>query len=109
MAMPHAFREDDAIITPTELHERLAAHQAPLLVDVREPGEFAEAHIPGAVNYPLSRFTAIFRNLDRHKEIVLICRSGNRSGIAQQFLVAQGYTRTRNLISGMMGWPGPTG
>ncbi|MFZ5817620.1 MAG: rhodanese-like domain-containing protein [Bacillota bacterium] len=96
------------IIDSQELSERVRAGTAPRMIDVREPDEFAAGHIPGSENFPLSRFTAEFRKLtDKGEEIALICRSGNRSGMAQQFLRQQGYTRTRNLIGGMLDWYGP--
>ncbi|MFZ5825562.1 MAG: rhodanese-like domain-containing protein [Bacillota bacterium] len=95
------------IIDSTELLERLRTGKAPRMIDVREPDEFAAGHIPGAENFPLSRFTAEFRKLGQDEELALVCRSGNRSGMAQQFLRAQGYSRTRNLTGGMLDWYGP--
>lgn len=95
------------IIDSTELAERLRSGAAPRIIDVREPDEFAAGHIPGAENFPLSRFTVEFRKLGKDEELALVCRSGNRSGMAQQFLRAQGYSGTRNLTGGMLDWYGP--
>lgn len=107
MAMPLSKGPVSLVVTASELESRLRTKTAPLLVDVREPAEYVEGHIPGSVSYPLSRFPAMFRDLDPNQEIILICRSGNRSGMAQRFLMAQGYTSTRNMIDGMLGWSGP--
>lgn len=108
MAVPLPNSAVSPVITADELAVRLRTGKAPRMIDVREPNEFAAERIPGAENIPLSRFTALFRSLPRNEELVLVCRSGNRSGMAQQFLQAQGYTGTRNLIDGMLGWDGPT-
>lgn len=93
---------------PDELADRLRSALAPRIIDVREPDEFATGHIPGAVNVPLSRFQALYPSLDRTAELVLVCRSGNRSGQAQRFLIQAGYSNTYNLVRGMLGWRGPT-
>ncbi|HWI60446.1 MAG TPA: rhodanese-like domain-containing protein [Symbiobacteriaceae bacterium] len=104
MALPNQAPE---IITTAELSRRLASRTAPRIIDVREAHEFAAGHIPGAENMPLSRFAAQFRSLPKQEELVLVCRSGNRSGMAQKFLVSQGYSQTRNLVDGMLDWTGP--
>lgn len=94
-------------IAARELLQRIEGRTAPRIVDVREPGEFAAGHVPGAENIPLSRLPGEYHRLGQGEEIVLVCRSGNRSARAQQFLIRQGYTRTRNLTGGMAEWPGP--
>jgi rhodanese-related sulfurtransferase len=107
MAQPQRAGTSPVIFT-AELVSRLQQKAAPRMIDVREVDEFAAGHIPDAENLPLSRFTSLSRTLtDKHEEIVLVCRSGNRSGMAQQFLTAQGFTRTRNLVDGMLDWTGP--
>ena len=66
------------------------------LVDVRTPGEFADGHVPGSVNIPLDSIQA---NLDkfRNKEnIVVFCRSGNRSGQAKSILERNGFNNVTN-------------
>lgn len=68
------------------------------LVDVRTPGEFKAAHIPGAVNIPLDKLEARLAELpDKGAEIVVYCRSGRRSGIAQRLLKGRGYSKVYNL------------
>lgn len=107
MALPDWQGAISPVIDSAELAGRLRSNQAPLIIDVREPDEFAAGHIPGAENLPLSRFTREFQRLDPNTEIALVCRSGNRSGAAQQFLISQGYSATRNLVGGMLDWFGP--
>jgi phage shock protein E len=67
------------------------------IVDVRTPGEFAMGHVEGAINIPLDRVpdqVAEFQSMP--KPIVLCCASGNRSGQATRFLLAQGVTDVYN-------------
>lgn len=67
------------------------------LVDVRTPSEFASGSVKGAVNIPLD---AVMQNLARFKDkknIVVFCRSGNRSGQAKSILEQNGF---KNVING---------
>lgn len=68
-------------ITPGELHEMVANREA-VVVDVREAGEFAGGHIPGAINMPLSTFDASRLPDAGEKTIVLNCAAGRRSAMA---------------------------
>lgn len=70
----------------------------PLVVDVRSSGEFAAGHVAGSVNLPLDAFTqqAMSALPDWHRPLVLCCLSGARSGMAVQWLQAQGYTQVTN-------------
>ncbi|MGD8122387.1 rhodanese-like domain-containing protein [Vibrio sp. TRT 2004] len=70
--------------------------QGALIVDVRTPQEFEAGHLDNAVNYPLSQLATHFANIDKEKQIVLYCRSGNRSGQAYQYLVSQGFANLHN-------------
>lgn len=94
-------------MTPAELQERLAAGRRPLMIDVREPEEYAEGHIPGVKLVPLGELPQRYHELDPAQEIVLVCRSGNRSGRAQEWLWLRGLRSTYNLVGGMLAWAGP--
>ncbi len=107
MALPNPEGVNSPLVTSAELEQRLQAGKAPMMIDVREVMEFDAGHIPGAVNMPLSRFQSLFPQIPKDQEVVLVCRSDNRSGMAQQFLRARGWNNTRNLVDGMMGWNGP--
>jgi len=64
-----------------------------LVVDVREPAEFAQGHLQGSVNYPLSKFNGSYKRLLKkhpNQALILVCRSGNRSGQAAQILRSNG-------------------
>ena len=76
-------------------------------IDVREPGEVAEGTIAGAVNIPLAQVPSRLDELDRERRVVLLCRSGNRSGQAAEFLSGAGFTDVVNLAGGMLAFDGP--
>ncbi|RXJ01966.1 rhodanese-like domain-containing protein [Anaerobacillus alkaliphilus] len=77
-------------------------------IDVREDYEFNEAYIEGFVNYPLSSFEQTYQDLPKDKEIIVICRSGNRSMKAAAFLKEQGYENVTNIKGAMLDWKGET-
>lgn len=72
-----------------------------MVVDVRNPGEFASGHIAGAVNIPLGELRSELpkRVPDKSRVLLLHCLSGGRSGIARQQLRAMGYANAYNLGS----------
>ncbi|MEO7664044.1 MAG: rhodanese-like domain-containing protein, partial [Candidatus Limnocylindrales bacterium] len=76
----------------------------PLLVDVREPGEYAEVRAHGAVLVPLSEFVQRFRELPQDRPLLMICRSGARSGQATTFLLGNGWPDVSNVAGGMLAW-----
>ncbi|MBO1436742.1 rhodanese-like domain-containing protein [Meiothermus sp. CFH 77666] len=75
-----------------------------LFVDVREPEEFAQVRIEGALLIPLSEFAGRFSEIPKDKPVVLYCRSGNRSAQAAGWLSAKGYSNLLNLDGGIMAW-----
>jgi len=101
-------------IMPWDLRERLDSGSAPLLLDVREPGEFALAHIAGALNVPRGVLEAScdwgYDETEpqlvaaRQRSVVVICRSGNRSILAADVLQQMGYTDVVSLKTGVRGW-----
>lgn len=93
-------------ITVDEVKKRMDAGEQLILVDVREPHEHEEFSI-GGVLYPLGHIQAMdIEDLEpyKDKEIILYCRSGNRSGQAAMILETMGFSNTKNLTGGMLGW-----
>ncbi len=92
-------------ITVQELKEKLDKGEQFVFIDVREPHEFQEFNL-GAKLIPLGNIANALADLEEHKndEIVLHCRSGARSGMAQQFLAQAGFTNARNLTGGVLAW-----
>ena len=74
------------------------------IVDVREPDEWAGGHIAGAVLIPLGQFPMRMHELDPARPVIVVCRSGNRSGRATQFLIQQGFRDVKNMAGGMLAW-----
>ena len=93
-------------ISTASLHARLDAGESIILLDVRQPEEFAEKSIPNAILIPLGDLPDRVDEIEefRDKEIVVICRSGNRSGQACMFLTMNGFTHSVNLKGGMLSW-----
>ena len=71
------------------------------LIDVRTPGEFADGHIPGAVNIPLDDLRESLDRIPHDKPIVLYCGVGLRGYLASNILRQWGYSDVRNLIGGI--------
>lgn len=92
-------------VLPNEAKQMLLAAKA-RCVDVREPEEYEDGHIPGAVNVPLSELTERCGELDPAQEWIVVCHAGGRSTRACQYLSAIGYTRLHNMSGGMNDWAG---
>jgi rhodanese-related sulfurtransferase len=75
-----------------------------LIVDVREPNEYAQLRARGAVLLPLGQLDNHVKDLPRNREILLMCRTGGRSGNATQFLVANGFENVNNVEGGIVAW-----
>lgn len=74
-----------------------------LLIDVREPGEFSQAHVPGARLLPLGQVSAALDELPRDRRVYVVCASGNRSRVAVDLLSANGVDAV-NVAGGTTGW-----
>ena len=91
-------------IAARDLHARMAGGEAVTLVDVREPHEAAIARIAGATLIPLGTLPARIAELDRAKEIVLLCHHGQRSQRALELLRQSGFAKLKNLRGGIDAW-----
>ncbi|HLF63432.1 MAG TPA: rhodanese-like domain-containing protein [Saprospiraceae bacterium] len=92
-------------ITVHELKERKDRNEHFMLIDVREPFEHEEFDI-GGENLPLGEIMSWSEELQvsPDAEIIVYCRSGNRSAMAKSFLTSKGFTSIRNLIGGVVAW-----
>lgn len=84
----------------------LADKHKQVLIDVREPGEWKQSFIPGAVNIPLSTMNRRLAEIPKDRPIYLYCRSGMRSKQAARLLRRNGYSELAHLKGGIMGWRG---
>ncbi|MBC8064063.1 MAG: sulfurtransferase [Chlorobia bacterium] len=93
-----------ADITPQELQAELASSTPPVLLDVREPHELEISVLPNVVHIPMREIPGRLSELDSGADIVIVCRSGIRSGRVMAYLDGLGFSRVRNLLTGMNGW-----
>lgn len=94
-------------ITPNDLKKKLDAGEQMIILDVREPFEFGDWHIPGAINIPISR---VMRNPDlgapKDAEIIAVCAHGMRSAAATRYLAVAGFENVYSMQGGMVEWNG---
>jgi len=91
-----------AEVTPEEARAKQKA--GAVIVDVREPYELREGYIPGAVHIPLGSLPRRLKELDPSREIVIVCRSGNRSITAAQIMQQGGFPQVSSMAGGMISW-----
>jgi rhodanese-related sulfurtransferase len=91
-----------AEVTPEEARAKQKA--GAVIVDVREPYELREGYIPGAVHIPLGSLSRRLKELDPSKELVIVCRSGNRSITAAQIMQQGGFPQVSSMAGGMINW-----
>lgn len=87
-------------VSPSEWERWVTANEA-IVLDVREPVEWAGGTLPGSTNVSLSYLAASLDQLDRTKPILVVCRAGNRSLLAAQFLGQNGFAKAANLTGGL--------
>jgi len=92
-------------ITTTELAKRLAAGSV-VLIDVREPHEYAAGHVPRALNVPLGQIRARAGEFDSSAETYVICQSGHRSATATKRLLKAGFSNVASVSGGTSAWTG---
>ncbi len=110
----HSHLSDVQEIMPWDLEERLADNPDLLLLDVREPDEFAAMHIAGSINVPRGILESACEwdyeetvpelVQARAREIIVSCRSGYRSVLAAYSLNVLGYQTVVSLKTGLRGW-----
>ena len=74
------------------------------IIDVREPNEYAEGHIPGVTLVPLARLLANPQNYIKRDNILFVCAAGQRSALACEMAAAIGYESLYNLEGGTTAW-----
>jgi sulfur-carrier protein adenylyltransferase/sulfurtransferase len=92
------------VIEPEALAAALRSDDPPLLIDVREPEEWAIAHLPGAQLIPKGELAERVDEITHARDVVLYCRSGSRSAQAARLLLDLGFTHVRNLAGGINAW-----
>ncbi|HET7037845.1 MAG TPA: rhodanese-like domain-containing protein [Thermomicrobiaceae bacterium] len=90
-------------ISVQEAEQRARSGQA-VIVDVREPEELEEASVPGALHIPLGQLAQRAGELPQDRELLLFCRSGNRSSFATAYLRQAGRNDAVNVAGGIIAW-----
>ncbi|GAA2494693.1 rhodanese-like domain-containing protein [Winogradskya humida] len=85
-------------VTPTQVEP------SAYLLDVREPDEWAAGHAPDAHHLPMMEVPARIAEIPTDAEVVVVCRSGGRSGQVVSYLMGNGWDNVRNLDGGMQAW-----
>ena len=108
--LQHAVQE----VFPWDIEERINEGDVPIILDVREESEYAAMHIADSLNVPRGILeTACEYNYEetvkelveaRNRDIVVVCRSGNRSVLAAHTMQLMGYTRVSSMKTGLRGW-----
>ncbi|WP_428719788.1 rhodanese-like domain-containing protein [Thermus sp.] len=75
------------------------------ILDVREPGEFKDGRIPGAVNIPIRELPKRIGEIPKGKPIIIYCGTGHRGAMGLVFLRGQGYN-VKNILGGFKAWTG---
>lgn len=101
-------------IFPWDVEAQLGTDAAPLVLDIREPDEFAAMHIKGSLLVPRGiletaceyDYEETVRELveARTREVVIVCRSGNRSALAAFTMQLMGYQKISSMKTGLRGW-----
>jgi rhodanese-related sulfurtransferase len=101
-------------VFPWDVEEKLACDTPPLVLDVCEPGEFSAMHIQGSLHVPRGILesaceygyeeTVGVLAEARDREVVVVCRSGNRSALAALTMKMMGFKKVSSLKTGLRGW-----
>lgn len=96
------------VIQNHELKKKLNKNDSLIILDVREAAEYTFNHIPGAISIPLGDIEERLYELPKNTEIYVICRTGNRSDLAAQYLTEKNFLKVYNVVPGMSEWKGKT-
>ena len=93
-------------IAPADLRQMMNAHEDFSLIDVREPDEWQQGTVPGALTIPRGVLELKIDQVttDKDRKIVLYCAGGMRSALAAYMLQRMGYRRVLSLVGGYKGW-----
>lgn len=96
------------VINNEDLEKKHIVNENIVIIDVREAAEYAFNHIPNALSIPFGELEERINELNKQDEIFVVCRTGNRSDLAAQKLVDNGFANVINVVPGMSGWTGKT-
>ncbi len=92
---------------PLEISVTQAAQkrdQGAFILDVREPSEWEQFHIPGAMLIPLGSLSSRLSEVPKNREVVVVCRTGHRSAQGRDILLTAGFTQVTSMAGGVTQW-----
>ncbi len=103
-----SFEKDGIVqVGPEELMEIYnSGEKEPIIIDVREPEEYEQGHIPGVPLIPMNTIPEHVEKLKQERSYIFVCRSGGRSQKVSLFLKEKGFDNVRNYAGGMLEWTG---
>ena len=109
LAATAAFAEDldstkVSSLSAAELHARGESGEAPVVIDVRTPDEYASGHIPGAINIPFDQIAQRIAEIETPRGVALYCMVGPRARKGESALLAAGYEKVFHLEGGLAAW-----
>ena len=107
LSQPGANATADADSLPREISVAQAAEmrdEGAFILDVREPDEWVAGHIPDATLIPLAQLEGRLSEVPQDREVVVVCRSGNRSATARDILLQSGFDQVASMAGGMNDW-----
>ena len=104
--MPTQIIEGVSHIDAKDLKQLLDEHKEDVyVIDVREPEEYTEGHIPTVPLLPMGDIPDVIEQFDKEAEYVIVCRSGRRSLEVSKFFQNEGIPKVHNYLGGMLEWP----
>ena len=88
----------------TDALNEMMASASPVLIDVREPGEYAEGHLPGAINIPLRTLAQNLDQIPTDQPVVVYCKSGHRAAMGTSALRILGYDNAKAFGGSYKAW-----
>jgi len=104
MILSNAISGGRPLISPTQLETEQAQGKEIIIIDVRDPKQYEQSHLQGAINIPLEQLREKLQQLDREKNIVVYCNGGVSGNSVQNTLINYGFKQVRNLSGGHKQW-----
>lgn len=106
LAADPLLKQASGVKTVSVLEMPRLTREKSVVVDVSEPGEYKRAHIPDAINLPAKSLSSDDKQLSKHKSknLILVCRMGNRSQSVAKQLIKNGYEKVYVMSGGMNAW-----
>jgi rhodanese-related sulfurtransferase len=89
-------------LVPARDWETWSTEHDAVIIDVREPAEWARGVLPGSELITLETLPEHMNDLDKDRAILFVCRTGSRSGVAARYFAMNGFTKAANLTGGLV-------